>query len=60
MKKWISRHNALAAVSTVTAAAMLTACGGAALPLLRPLPHLRPILPHPPVRLLPPQKAGAM
>ena len=30
MKKWISRHNALAAVSTVTAAAMLTACGGAA------------------------------
>ena len=28
MKKWISRHNALAAVSTVTAAAMLTACGG--------------------------------
>ena len=25
MKKWISRHNALAAVSTVTAAAMLTA-----------------------------------
>lgn len=24
MKKWISRHNALAAVSTVTAAAMLT------------------------------------
>ena len=26
MKKWISRHNALAAVSTVTAAAMLTAC----------------------------------
>ena len=30
MKKWNSRHNALAAVSTVTAAAMLTACGGAA------------------------------
>ena len=30
MKKWISRHNALAAMSTVTAAAMLTACGGAA------------------------------
>ena len=30
MKKWNSRHNALVAVSTVTAAAMLTACGGAA------------------------------
>ena len=30
MKNWISRRNVLSAVSAVTAAGILTACGGAA------------------------------